>query len=159
MLFPKSFGSFLFPLLATMHAGGGSDGDTKESSDSKKREGKLHTRHGNGEMEAKSRRSSAKDSRLGTGRAVRSPDERLALVARSYGRAMSELAGCPDPEGDALLQEALAGFGDREGKEPPAARSKGTGLHDKSATGNFPHDGGGGGEGEDDLTNLIERTR
>ena len=103
MLFPRSFGSFLFPLLATMHAGqGAGDLDPQTSSNGAGAGAKGVGAHGNG-------------------RAVRSPDARLELVVRSYGRAMRELAGMPDPEGHALLQAALRGGPRFYRHEPPTA--------------------------------------
>ncbi|CAN0564882.1 unnamed protein product, partial [Ectocarpus sp. 12 AP-2014] len=103
-LFPRSFGSFLFPLLATMHAGegAGEDGDPASGPPSPADGSKppLPEHHDGG--------GGGGGGGGCKGGAIRSPDERLALVARSYGRAMCELAGTPDPEGHALLQAALA---------------------------------------------------
>lgn len=108
MLFPRSFGSFLFPLLATMHAGqGAGDGNSGEKESPVVVGGKTKSA---GEAIAKPLDNGG-DANWG---AVRSPDGRLELVVRSYGRAMRDLAGTPDPEGHALLQAALlGGRGDR----------------------------------------------
>lgn len=191
-LFPRSFGSFLFPLLATMHAGEGA-GETNPhdtttataaaaaSSPPADRGNKppatgvasaaAATADGNGGV-------TGGGAWGGGGRAVRSPDERLALVARSYGRAMCELAGTPDPEGHALLQAALADPGSGEGsgearggrdQKGPAGRRGGQGeaMGARGADGGgvvggvSPRRGGGGdgGAGGGDLTELMEKTR
>lgn len=123
MLFPKSFGSFLFPLLATMHAGEGA-GDDSSPANKIAGKGKNQVDGDKGQQAfSKGSGTTVRDSvgpdnggewggSCSDGRAVRSPDERLAWVARSYGRAMRELAGSPDPEGHTLLQAALEGAGE-----------------------------------------------
>lgn len=162
MLFPKAFGSFLFPLMATMHAGEGSGEDTSEDTlpKEKKNDGpgvpSEKAVHG---MEEGA--GAVPGCGVGAGRAVRSPEERLALVARSYGRAMSELAGTPDPEGHALLQEALASFGDggdthgAEGSAEEGSVGATVAGHGERRT----KGGTEGGEARDDLMALMERTR
>lgn len=171
MLFPPSFGSFLFPLLATMHAGEGA-GDTDNTG--------IHAKDDKVEVPSGTDGGMLGESELRQGlprRAVRSPDERLALVTGSYGKAMCELAGTPDPEGHALLQEALVGFelgrdgrrsrvpeanggmnagelgggesgGDRERLDADGSRGRGAGA-----------EGGAEGAAESDLAALMQRTR
>ena len=181
-LFPRSFGSFLFPLLATMHAGEGA-GETPAPPDTTTTT-TTTTTTADREIESPATGADGNDGAAwgggggDGGRAVRSPDERLALVARSYGRAMCELAGTPDPEGHALLQAALAdagsGVGGREGRgggdrTGPAGRRGGQGeaMGARGADGGgvvggvSPRRGGGGdgGAGGGDLTELMEKTR
>lgn len=183
-LFPRSFGSFLFPLLATMHAGEGAGEESDLTSaagppPSPADGGKppLPEHHDGGGGPAWSRGGGGGGCK---GRAIRSPDERLALVARSYGRAMCELAGTPDPEGHALLQAALAEAGEWRGEGggggEPCAGSGGGGLRESGVGGEDPAGGGGrererrssdargqaageGSGGGAELTELMERTR
>lgn len=187
-LFPRSFGSFLFPLLATMHAGEGA-GESKGSDDTSASTAAASLpADGGGRSNAAPATSAAADDGDGVtggawgggGRAVRSPDDRLALVARSYGRAMCELAGTPDPEGHALLQAALADAGSGggggearvghgRGQRRPAGRRGGRregvgggGAGGRAAEdGGRPRRGGGaeGGSGGADLAELMEKTR
>lgn len=108
---------------------------------------------------------------------MRSPDERLVLVARSYGRAMCELAGTPDPEGHALLQETLVGLNPSSAGEEDR-RGGGHGREGKAVVGEQRDGSGGGnrgsgelgdkegqknererGTGGDDLVALMDRTR
>lgn len=174
MLFPTSFGSLLFPLLATMHAGEGSgEGPADAPRSNAKTQGgdNWNKRTAQGaEGFGTGVRGSARDA----GRAVRSPDERLALVAQSYGRAMAELAGTPDPEGHALLQEARAGYGaDRwiEGNSPAVKEAdckEPDKAKDRVKVG-YEEAGRGGSDAREkryqsttegsDLTALMERTR
>lgn len=209
-LFPRSFGSFLFPLLATMHAGEGAGGDPTTPGNSVT--GRLNTQGfpvrggndgGDGSGGGDGGSGGGTDGDVGSvgggggggsggggawsygARAVRSPDERLALIVRSYGRAMCELAGTPDPEGHALLQAALeegeweAGGGsweqcvgrhgggggvrrERDGAESPRRRS---GAGDDGGRGAGEGQGGGrgggssGGGGATGLAELMEKTR
>lgn len=164
MLFPRSFGSFLFPLLATMHAGQGA-GDLDPQTPS----------NGAG---AGAGADAKGIGAHGNGRAVRSPDARLELIVRSYGRAMRELAGMPDPEGHALLQAALRGGTRFYRHEPPTATAgerEGTRKDERGADyvgnddskerrcQNFEHrrteSGLETGRVDSNLTALMERTR
>lgn len=169
-LFPRSFGSFLFPLLATMHAGDGSGDDnasTGTPASANKNQapaapGGSQTQAAGEDQGGSADGNTGGVSARGGGRAVRSADERLALVARSYGRAMCELAGTPDPEGHALLQAALAEAaeaggearrreeGGREGEG--GAAGSGDGQQERRGK-----DGGAGGGA--DLMELMEKTR
>lgn len=170
MLFPRSFGFFLFPLLAAMHAGQGA-GDRNSGEEESPAVIGVQPKC-IGEATAKPLDNDV-DANRG---AVRSPDGRLELVVRSYGRAMRELAGTPDPEGHALLQAALlGGRGDR--RRQPASdgnrqsmrwEPQGVGGGASSEVDEQQRRGGirGGGllatdrKGEDgDLMALMERTR
>eukprot|EP00903_Cladosiphon_okamuranus_P008555 g8210.t1 len=172
-LFPRSFGSFLFPLLATMHAGEGAGETPTPPADTTTTTTATTTADiKNKQPTIGAAAAAAVDG--GGGRAVRSPDERLALVARSYGRAMCELAGTPDPEGHALLLAALAdaGSGKERGREAsggrdqggPAGRRERQGVGDGAGGGSVEGGGGDGGGGDGgggggDLNELMERTR
>lgn len=169
MLFPQSFGSFLFPLLAAMHAGQGA-GDRNDGEESPAVV--VGQPKSVGEATAKPLENGEGANRG----AVRSPDGRLELVVRSYGRAMRELAGTPDPEGHALLQAALlGGRGDRRREPASAGNRKGMRWEAQGVGGNAASEvdeqqGRGdtrGGEGmatdrkgeDGDLMALMERTR
>lgn len=156
MLFPRSFGSFLFPLLATMHAaeGAGETPSKLDPDESGKSQGSLTKRESGGVNPSRKGGNAGRRRR-----AVRSPDERLALVARSYGRAMCELAGVPDPEGHAILQAAL-GEADDFTKEAGDGRGKEKDTGPRQ--GGRQAMGGGGGKGAgagSDLMAMMERTR
>lgn len=203
-LFPRSFGSFLFPLLATMHAGEGAGGDASsrptapEDGDDSVAGGKnarggfpagggAGSSNGGGSSGGSSSNGGGGGGRGGGGggrgygaRAVRSPDERLALIVRSYGRAMCELAGAPDPEGHALLQAALGegegeggSWGGRDGRHVErktgvrgereregAEGSRRRGGDGGGGGGSGAGDGEGGGvAGAGGLAELMEKTR